>query len=160
MLTQDTIENYFHLKKRIYKAEKRIKKNEEHFKHKNYYTCTQERYEELTTVAFNVEREVIYYVDSLKAIEQHISILKYKLHHFTKFWQTLNHDERQYYLARYKYEQATINDRLDKIITEEVAEIEEAVWHHFGNDNERMIPNIISDPQENLNQMLNFLEMK
>lgn len=130
-IDEDTISEYFYLEKRIAKTYRRMAFFQEEFKSKNYYTSMQERYGEMRTVAFHVEREVINYITCNQMAEQHIKELEYKQKHFKRYWWGLHTTEQEYYLSRFKYHEPVINDRLDKEIMEEVTEIEEAVSHYF-----------------------------
>lgn len=127
----DNLSQYFFLKKRIARTYERIRYFEEKFITSNFYTCIQERDEDVTTVAFNIEREVVNYVTAVQQAERHIRIMEYKHRHFTRFVQELPFSEREYLLSRYKYNEEVLNERLDRLLTDEVAEIEEAVRYRF-----------------------------
>lgn len=128
---EDLVSTYFYLQKRIDRAIKRIEEYETEFNSKNFYTCIQMRYEEMTTVAFKLEKEVIHHVSAIEMAEQHIKTLQFKLKHFDRFMNGLSSSNREYYISRYKYDYKALNDRLDKLIFEEVGEIEEAAAHYF-----------------------------
>lgn len=129
---EDLVSTYFYLQKRIDRAIKRIEEYETEFKWKNFYTSVQMRYEEMTTVAFNLEKEVTNHVSAIEMAEQHIKTLQFKLKHFDRFMNGLSSSDREYYTSRYKYDYEALNDRLDKLIFEEVSEIEEAAAYHHG----------------------------
>ena len=129
---EDLVSTYFYLQKRIDRATRRIGEYEHEFNNKNFYTCTQMRYEEMTTVAFNLEKEVTNHVTAIETAEQHIKTLQFKLKHFDRFMNGLSSCDKEYYLSRYKYDYEALNDRLDKLIFEEVSEIEEAAAYHNG----------------------------
>lgn len=128
---EDLVSTYFYLQKRIDRAIQRIEEYETEFRCKNFYTCIQERYEEMTTVAFRLEKEVTDHVAAIEMAEQHIKTLRFKLKHFDRFWSEVSSSDKEYYLDRYKRHRETINDNLDNLIVDEIKEIEEAVTHYF-----------------------------
>lgn len=129
---EDLAATYFYIQKRIDRAKGRIEEYEKDFNNKNFYTCIQERHEEMTTVAFSLEKEVINHVAAIEMAEQHIKTLQFKLKHFDRFMNGLSSSDKEYYISRYKYDYEALNDRLDKLIFEEVGEIEEAAAYHNG----------------------------
>lgn len=134
---EDLVSTYFYLQKRIDRATRRIGEYEYEFNNKNFYTCTQMRHEEMTTVAFKLEKEVISHVVAIEMAEQHIKTLQFKLKHFDRFMNGLSSSDKEYYISRYKYNYEALNDRLDKLIFEEVSEIEEATAYYFKLDKAR-----------------------
>lgn len=153
---EDLISTYFCIQERIDKGVERIEQYKVDFNTKNFYTCIQSRYDEMTTVAFNIEREVTNHVSSIEMAEHHIKTLRFKLKHFKRFWSGLSSSDKEYYVSRYKYMDETFNDRLDRLISEEAAEIEEAIRYRFGGvEPEQVIQ--ASDSNENMNQMLKIL---
>lgn len=163
----EDISNYFFLEKRIARTYERIRYFEGKFITSNFYTCIQERDEDVTTVAFNIEREVVNYVTAVQQAERHIRIMEYKHRHFTRFMQELPFSEREYLLSRYKYNEEVLNERLDRLLTDEVAEIEEAVSYRFDKAEENMqglqevaeINNLGDDPSAHFEMMMQFLEI-
>lgn len=130
-MKEDILETYFFLDKRINKTQRRMQEYEEEYNHRNYYTSIQQRYEDLTTVAFNVESEVVNYVTAMQNAERHIEIMKCKQEQFSSFLQGLTSKEREYLINRYRHRHESINDRLDALATAEVLEIEQAVKEKF-----------------------------
>lgn len=154
---QDDIATYFFLDKQIAETYKRIRHYETMFNSSNFYTCIQERYEDVTTVAFNIEREVVNYVTAVQQAERHIRIMAYKHRHFNRFMQALPSGEREYLISRYKHNEEVLNERLDRLLTDEVAEIEEAVRYRF--DKVKPAPYIGLNPLEETNFEDSFHEM-
>ena len=159
---EDLVSTYFYLQKRIDRAKGRIEEYEQDFNNKNFYTCIQERYEVMTTVAFRLEKEVTDHVAAIEMAEQHIKTLQFKLKHFDRFWSEVSSLDKEYYLDRYKRHRETINDSLDNLIVDDIREIEEAASYQISG----VIPIILtnklideSDPNESLNQMLKLLEV-
>ncbi|WP_035053432.1 hypothetical protein [Carnobacterium pleistocenium] len=159
---EDLVSTYFYIQQRIDRAKERIEEYEQDFNNKNFYTCIQERYEEMTTVAFRLEKEVTNHVAAIEVAEQHIKTLRFKLKHFERFWMELSSSDKEYYSNRYKRRKETFNDKLDNLIFDEVSEIEEAASYQISG----VIPIILtnklvdeSDPNESLNQMLKLLEV-
>ncbi|MBT2731653.1 hypothetical protein [Carnobacterium sp. ISL-102] len=130
-IDDDLISTYFYIQKRIDRAKERIEESEKEFKHKNFYTGVQVRYEKMQSVAFKLEAEVIDHVDAITLAEKHIKTLQFKLKHFNHFLNGLNSLDRNYFTNRYKYDYEGLNDRLDSLIIDEVKEIEEAANHCF-----------------------------
>lgn len=128
---EDLVSTFFYIQQRIDRAKGRIEEYEQDFNNKNFYTCIQERYEEMTTVAFRLEKEVTDHVAAIEMAEQHIKTLRFKLKHFDRFWSGLSNLDKEYYTNRYKHDYEALNDRLDSLIFDEVKEIEEAVTHYF-----------------------------
>ncbi|MEK4948362.1 hypothetical protein [Carnobacterium sp. FSL W8-0810] len=128
---EDLVSTYFYLQTRIDRTKERIEEYEQDFNNKNFYTCIQERYEQMTTVAFRLEKEVTDHVAAIEMAEQHIETLQFKLKHFDRFWSEVSSSDKEYYLDRYKRHRETINDNLDNLIVDEIKEIEEAVTHYF-----------------------------
>ena len=128
---EDLVSTYFYLQKRIDRTRERIEEYEQDFNNKNFYTCIQERYEVMTAVAFRLEKEVTDHVAAIEMAEQHIKTLQFKLKHFDRFMNGLSSSDKEYYISCYKYNYEALNDRLDKLLIEEVSEIEEAVTHYF-----------------------------
>ena len=85
----------------------------------------------LNLTNYHLEKEVTNHVAAIETAEQHIKELQFKLKHFKRFINGLSGPDRIYYSDRYKYNHERLNDRLDKLIFEEVAEIEEATKYHF-----------------------------
>lgn len=131
-IDEDLVSTYFFLQKRIDRAKKRIEEYEQEFNNKNFYTCIQERYDEMTIVAFKLEQEVTNHVAAIEVAEQHIKTLQFKLKHFNRFMGTLSSSDREYYISRYMREYEALNDRLDELIFEEISEIEEAATYYNG----------------------------
>lgn len=145
---EDLVSTYFYLQKRIDRAIKRIEEYETEFKWKNFYTSVQMRYEEMTTVAFNLEKEVTNHVTAIEMANQHIKTMEFKLKHFNRFMNDLSSSDREYYTSRYKYDYEALNDRLDKLIFEEVSEIEEAAAYYFKLDKARFYFKVIKEEVE------------
>ncbi|MDN5373113.1 MAG: hypothetical protein PWR19_2159 [Carnobacterium sp.] len=128
---EDLVSTYFYIQQRIDRAKGRIEEYEQDFNNKNFYTCIKERYEEMTTVAFRLEKEVTDHVAAIEMAEQHIKTLRFKLKHFDRFWSEVSSSDKEYYLDRYKRHREISNDKLDNLIVDEIREIEEAVNHYF-----------------------------
>lgn len=168
----DTVSSYFFLEKRIQETKNRIERNRIAFEHHNFYTCIQQKHEEVAVVAFNIEREVIDHVDTFNRQMRYIEMMEFKNHHFKRFWQSIGNQERLYFTNRYKYHEPTLNDQLDKIIMLEVAEIEEATKFRFDNqgiiapeealtrEQKSMLEldDLKENPQEHFNKMMTFLD--
>lgn len=170
---EDLASTYFYIQKRIDRAKGRIEEYEKDFNNKSFYTCIQERHEEMTTVAFSLEKEVINHVAAIEMASLHIKTLQFKLKYFNRFWSELDSSDKEYYLNRYKRHKETINDRLDNLIFDEVKEIEEAANHCFkqekvnmcrvnpNKNNEEVISQIDPDKsdEEKLTDFSNMLEV-
>lgn len=157
---EDLVSTYFYIQQRIDRAKGRIEEYEQDFNNKNFYTCIQERYEVMTTVAFRLEKEVTDHVAAIEMAEQHIKTLQFKLKHFDRFWSEVSSLDKEYYLDRYKRHRETINDNLDNLIVDEIREIEEAASYQISGVIPIVLTNKLveeSDPNESLNQMLEML---
>lgn len=157
---EDLVSTYFYIQHRIDRAKGRIEEYEQDFNNKNFYTCIQERYEVMTTVAFRLEKEVTDHVAAIEMAEQHIETLQFKLKHFDRFWSEVSSSDKEYYLDRYKRHRETINDNLDNLIVDEIREIEEAASYQISGVIPIVLTNKLveeSDPNESLNQMLEML---
>lgn len=157
---EDLVSTYFYIQQRIDRAKGRIEEYEQDFNNKNFYTCIQERYEVMTTVAFRLEKEVTDHVAAIEMAEQHIKTLQFKLKHFDRFWSEVSSSDKEYYLDRYKRHRETINDNLDNLIVDEIKEIEEAASYQISGVIPIVLTNKLveeSDPNESLNQMLEML---
>jgi hypothetical protein len=133
-VTNDLISSYFFINKRIGKTVNRNQKRKHDFYNQTLVTRSGFIDEQPATISFNVENRVIEHVTAVQMAEQHIKILKFKQHYFKRFLDSLDTTSRNYYKDRYKYEIPTLNDRLDKLILEEITEIEEAAAHCFKKD--------------------------
>lgn len=155
-MKEDILETYFFLDKRINKTQRRMQEYEEEYNHRNYYTSVQQQYEDLTTVAFNVENEVVNYVTAMQNAERHIEIMKCKQQQFSSFLQGLTSREREYLINRYRHQHETINDRLDALAIAKVLEIERTVKKAFSIKEtiEPLKRTDISEALENLERLM------
>lgn len=128
---EETINSYFFTNERIGKTIERSKQRQFNFYNQTMITHSGFRDEEPATIAFNVENEVVNHVAAQEMAEQHIQLLEFKQHHIKRFFNTLDTSSKNYYYERYKHDLPVLNDRLDKLILEEVKEIEEAATHYF-----------------------------
>ena len=133
MVDEEVIESYFYLNKRIAKTRVRMKQRERTYKERNYYPSTFIDGEEMRRKAFRIEPEVVNHVSAQQDAERHITIMKFKLKHFNRFLKEISRESRRYYLFKYKEHAPHINDKLDRLLEEEIAEIEEAAGYHFCN---------------------------
>lgn len=107
--------------------------NEIDFNNKNFYAETFVEDEEMRRKAFRIEIEVVNHVSAQQDAERHITIMKFKLKHFNRFLKEISRESRRYYFLKYKEHAPHINDKLDRLLEEEIAEIEEAAGYHFCN---------------------------
>lgn len=133
MVSENKVVNYFYLGKRINKTRIRIKQRKRDFEEMNYYPSSFVLEGEPIRRAFRVEEKVVAYVSSQQDAEKHIAIMKFKLKHFNRFMKSIDRESRYYYFMKHKHGAPHLNDRLDRLLEEEVAEIEEAAGYHFCN---------------------------
>ena len=157
MVDEEVIESYFYLNKRITKTRKRMAQRERNYREINRYPSNYIEDEDIRRVAFRVETEVINHVSAQQNAERHITIMKFKLKHFNRFLKEISRESRRYYFFKYKEHAPHINDKLDRLLTDEVAEIEEAVRYRF--DKVKPAPYIGLNPLEEDNFEDSFHEM-
>ena len=157
MVDEELIESYFYLNKRIIKTRKRMARRERNYREINRYPSNYIEDEDIRRVAFRVETEVINYVSAQQNAERHITIMKFKLKHFNRFLKEISRESRRYYFFKYKEHAPHINDKLDRLLEEEIAEIEEAVSYRF--DKVKPAPYIGLNPLEEDNFEDSFHEM-
>lgn len=131
ILDEDRIFRYFRLSEDIKSIQRWIEKVELEFNHKNFYTCIQQKYEQIRTVAFKIDTEVIDHVSAIEKAKKRIEILLFKEKHFKRYRMRLDYESRYYFTQRYKHNWEIINDKLDREIMEEIKEIETATMFHF-----------------------------
>ena len=134
MVDEEVIESYFYLNKRITKTRKRMAQRERNYREINRYPSNYIEDEDIRRVAFRIEPEVINHVSAQQDAERHITIMKFKLKHFNRFLREISRESRRYYFFKYKEHAPDINDKLDRLLEEEIAEIEEAVGYRFFNE--------------------------
>lgn len=134
MVDEEVIESYFYLNKRIAKTRNRMAQREQNYRQKNRYPSNYIEDEDIRRVAFKVEIEVINHVSAQQDAERHITIMKFKLKHFNRFLKEISRESRRYYFFKYREHAPHINDKLDRLLEEEIAEIEEAVRYRFFNE--------------------------
>lgn len=157
MVDEEVIESYFYLNKRITKTRKRMAQRERNYREINRYPSNYIEDEDIRRVAFRIEPEVINHVSAQQNAERHITIMKFKLKHFNRFLKEISRESRRYYLFKYKEHAPDINDKLDRLLEEEIAEIEEAVRYRF--DKAEPAPYIGLNPLEEDNFEDSFHEM-
>ena len=157
MVDEEVIESYFYLNKRITKTRKRMAQRERNYREINRYPSNYIEDEDIRRVAFRIEPEVINHVSAQQNAERHITIMKFKLKHFNRFLKEISRESRRYYFFKYKEHAPHINDKLDRLLEEEIAEIEEAVSYRF--DKVKPAPYIGLNPLEEDNFEDSFHEM-
>lgn len=163
-VVDDLIGSYFCINRRIGKTLERNRIRRKVFYNQTLVTHSGFRDEQPATISFNVENEVVNHVAALQIAEQHIKILEFKQRYFKRFLNGLDTNSKSYYEARYVYDLPTINERLDKLIYDEVSEIEEAAVHCFKQNDKQEI--YIVDPNKtdeekftDFSKMLELLEV-
>ena len=122
---------YMNLAKSIYRHKKLLKKSRIGFFNQTMSSYTTSNGEEVFSIGFNVEENVIHLADGQRKLESTLEICRFKHKHFTAFLHTLQHADLIYLKERYLQEEEIINDRVDRECIEMIQEIEEAVSYRF-----------------------------
>ena len=131
MIDCSLIAYYMNLAKSIYRHERMLKEIRIGFFNQTMSSYTTTNGQEVFSIGFNVEENVIHLVDGQRKLESTLEICRFKHKHFTEFLHTLPHDDRIYLKQRYLQEEEIMNDRVDRECFDMVQEIEEAVSYRF-----------------------------
>ena len=123
------------LAKSIYRHKRMLKEIRIGFFNQTMSSYITSNDQEIFSKGFNIEENVIHFVDGQRKLEETIKICEFKHNHFTEFLHSLPHDDRMYLKERYLQEEEIINDRVDRECFDMIQEIEEAVSYRFlGNE--------------------------
>ena len=122
---------YMNLAKSIYRHERMLKEIRIGFFNQTMSSYTTSNGEEVFSIGFNVEENVIHLVDGQRKLESTLEICRFKHKHFTAFLHTLQHADRIYLKERYLQEEEVMNERVDQECSDMIQEIEEAVSYRF-----------------------------
>ena len=119
------------LAKSIYRHKRMLKEIRIGFFNQTMSSYITSNDQEIFSKGFNIEENVIHFVDGQRKLEETIKICEFKHKHFKDFLYTLPQDHQMYLKARYLQEEEIINDRVDRDCIEMIQEIEEAVSYRF-----------------------------
>lgn len=127
------IKRYFRLDKRISRVEARIKDLEYEFHNQSFYPQSIELGDDLVNMAFNIEMNVVPFVDTIEDLKRCIDRLNDKKLHFDRYLNSLPPIEKEYLVNKYKH---GLHDsevkRIDEALHNEIMEIEEMINFKFG----------------------------
>lgn len=136
------------------------------YKHWAFYQqsfCTTIAYTgyEIVSQSIKADKAIEKLDETLRAIEHHIEILKMKQGFWNKFLSSLTAEERKYFHDKYIKGYVRLNERLDQLGNEEIAEINQAIVMCFCTKTEYVEPVelIENDFMGNIDRLLDVMEV-
>ncbi|WP_145524123.1 hypothetical protein [Virgibacillus sp. SK37] len=130
---REEIQAYFKIDEKISNIEERIKEITEIFYSQTMSTRTESDGKEIYSRGFNMDRNVVLYLDTILARERTIEILRKRKSYLNNYLNSLDPLDKKYLIDRYKkdYLPKSVNS-LDKELYLEILEINEAINNMYG----------------------------
>ena len=136
------------------------------YKHWAFYQqsfCTTIAYTgyEIVSQSIKADKAIERLDETLRTIDHHIEILKMKQSFWNKFLFSLTEEEQKYFHDKYIKGYVRLNERLDQLANEEIAEINQAIVMCFCTKTEYVEPVelIENDFMGNIDRLLDVVEV-
>lgn len=160
-LDEFIIRQYMTMNQRIKKLEQKKVYKRWAFYQQSFYTSIAYTGYEIVCQSIKADKAIERLDETLRKIDQHIKKLEMKQGFWNKFLSSLTAEEQQYFYNKYIKGYVCINERLDQLANEEIAEINQAIVMCFCTKTEYVEPVelIENDFMGNIDRLLDVVEV-
>ncbi|MDU3686269.1 MAG: hypothetical protein E7G01_10490 [Enterococcus faecalis] len=151
------ISRYMTIEQRIEQLKQKIIYKQWAFYQQSFYTNIAYTGYEIVCQSIKVDKAIETLDETVDVIQHQIEILEVKKHYWQKFLTSLPRKEQQYFHDKYIRGYECVNERLDRLATEETEEIAEAVSLRYieNKDYIKPIELVENDFMGNIDKLLN-----
>lgn len=156
-LEEFAISQYMTINNRIEHLKQKKAYKHWEFYQQSFYTSIAYTGYEIISQSIKADKAIERLDETLRTIDHHIEILKMKQGFWNKFLSSLTAEERKYFHDKYIKGYVCLNERLDKLATEEIEEISQAIVMCYCTKTEYVEPVEIveNDFMGNIDRLLN-----